>query len=85
MTSALRDPEAGGEDMSGPTDSSGSPTCPFCDSAETELVSLFGSQLLVSQHRCRTCRSYFEALREDREDELPRRASAERPADRPAP
>jgi hypothetical protein len=81
VTSGLRDFEAGGEERSEPTDSSGGPSCPFCDSAEIELVSLFGSQLLVSQHRCRTCRSYFEALREDREDELPRRA----PADRPAP
>jgi len=52
--------------MGDSTDSSGGPSCPFCDSAETELVSLFGSQLLVSQHRCRACRSYFEALRDDR-------------------
>ena len=44
-------------------------TCPFCASEDTELVSLFGSQLLVSQLRCRTCRSYFEAIRGDRWDE----------------
>jgi transcription elongation factor Elf1 len=40
--------------------------CPFCASAETVVVSLFGSQLLVSQRRCRACGSYFEALRDDR-------------------
>ena len=40
--------------------------CPFCASADTVVVSLFGSQLLVSQRRCRACGSYFEALRDDR-------------------
>ena len=39
--------------------------CPFCESVATELVSLFGSQLLLSQYRCKTCGSYFEALRND--------------------
>lgn len=48
------------------TGGQGGLTCPFCGSAETELVSLFGSQLLVDQHRCRACRSYFEAVRDDR-------------------
>jgi hypothetical protein len=43
--------------------------CPFCDSNETELISQFGSQLLVSQRRCRQCRSYFEALSESLQDE----------------
>jgi len=41
-------------------------TCPFCASPDSELVSLFGSQLLMSQRRCRACGSYFEAVREDR-------------------
>jgi hypothetical protein len=41
------------------------PACPFCESSDTELVSLFGSQLLVSQYRCRACQSYFEAVRDD--------------------
>ena len=43
-------------------------SCPFCASEDTEIVSLFGSQHLVSQLRCRSCRSYFEALRDDRWD-----------------
>ena len=44
----------------------GPAACPFCGSEDSELVSLFGSQLLVSQLRCRACRSYFEAVRDDR-------------------
>jgi transposase-like protein len=40
--------------------------CPFCNAADSELVSLFGSQLLLSQFRCTACGSYFEGLREGR-------------------
>jgi transposase-like protein len=43
----------------------GQPACPFCQSTHTELISPFGSQLLMTQHRCHSCQSYFEALRED--------------------
>lgn len=46
--------------------------CPFCDSDRTTLVSLFGSQLLLSQYRCQACRTYFEGLRPDRESERPK-------------
>ena len=42
--------------------------CPFCNATTAELVSLFGSQLLLSQYRCTACGSYFEGLREDRRD-----------------
>jgi hypothetical protein len=42
------------------------PACPFCNSTHTVVVSPFGSQLLMSQRQCQTCRSYFEALRDDR-------------------
>jgi len=41
-------------------------TCPFCSSTETDLVSEFGSQALLSQHRCQACRSYFEAVRNEK-------------------
>ncbi|GAC1330222.1 MAG: hypothetical protein NVSMB2_28930 [Chloroflexota bacterium] len=37
--------------------------CPFCDQSGSELISLFGSQLLTSQYRCTECGSYFEAVR----------------------
>jgi hypothetical protein len=40
--------------------------CPFCTADTAELVSLFGSQLLLSQYRCTTCGSYFEGVRQDR-------------------
>jgi hypothetical protein len=46
-------------------------TCPFCVSDDTERISLFGSQLLVSQYRCRACHSYFEAVRDDESHALP--------------
>ena len=40
-------------------------TCPFCDSREIELVSAWGGQLITSQMRCRSCLTYFEAIREE--------------------
>jgi transposase-like protein len=46
-------------------------SCPFCRAAAAELVSLFGSQLLLSQYRCTLCGSYFEGLRQDRWDAEP--------------
>jgi DNA-directed RNA polymerase subunit RPC12/RpoP len=45
--------------------------CPFCRVAAAELISLFGSQLLLSQYRCTACGSYFEGVRSDRWDAEP--------------
>jgi transposase-like protein len=39
-------------------------TCPFCAAEHPELISLFGSQLLLSQYRCHACGTYFEGVRE---------------------
>jgi transposase-like protein len=39
--------------------------CPFCRAASAELISQFGSQLLLSQYRCTSCGSYFEGVRQD--------------------
>jgi ring-1,2-phenylacetyl-CoA epoxidase subunit PaaD len=39
--------------------------CPFCGSADVELLALFGSQLLTDQYYCRACRTPFEHLRAD--------------------
>jgi len=39
--------------------------CPFCGSAEVELMALFGSQLLTDQYYCRACHTPFEHLRAD--------------------
>ena len=45
--------------------------CPFCAAEKADLVSLFGSQLLLSQYRCTACGSYFEGLRPDRWETVP--------------
>ncbi len=45
--------------------------CPFCNATTAELVSLFGSQLLLSQYRCTQCGSYFEGVRQDRGEAQP--------------
>lgn len=43
--------------------------CPFCKSANTEMISLFGMQLMTTQHYCNNCHSAFEAVKwEDREN-----------------
>ncbi len=39
--------------------------CPFCDSTETEMIALFGMQMMTTQHYCRNCRSAFEAIKWD--------------------
>lgn len=44
-------------------------SCPFCGSAEVELLALFGSQLLTDQYYCRACHTPFEHLRADADDE----------------
>jgi hypothetical protein len=42
--------------------------CPFCGSADVELLALFGSQLLTDQYYCRACHTPFEHLRADADD-----------------
>ena len=54
--------------MSTSTDAAPTVTCPFCTADACERISLFGSQLLLSQYRCRRCGSYFEAVRGDDDD-----------------
>ena len=44
---------------------SGLLNCPFCESTDNELFSLFGQTLLGSQYYCRSCRTVFEAVRWD--------------------
>lgn len=44
-------------------------TCVFCDSDEVELFSLFGQTLLGSQYYCQSCKSIFEVVRFDDEEE----------------
>jgi hypothetical protein len=35
--------------------------CPFCEATDTEVISLFGSQVMTMQCRCRACGSFYEA------------------------
>jgi DNA-directed RNA polymerase subunit RPC12/RpoP len=44
-------------------------SCPFCGSADVELLALFGSQLLTDQYYCRACHTPFEHLRADADDD----------------
>lgn len=37
--------------------------CPFCNSTDTEMIALFGQQLMTSQYYCRNCHSAFEAIK----------------------
>jgi hypothetical protein len=39
-------------------------SCPFCGSADVEMVAPWGGQIITCQVRCRTCNTYFEAIRE---------------------
>jgi len=39
--------------------------CPFCGSTDTELFSLFGSQLLTVQYYCNHCHTPFERVKDD--------------------
>jgi uncharacterized Zn finger protein len=39
------------------------PACPFCRSTDAEVISLFGTQAMTLQYRCRKCGSYYEAIK----------------------
>jgi hypothetical protein len=59
-------------------------TCPFCSSTEVERVAQWGGQIITAQWRCNACSSYFEAVREDFDDELGSRSGGGAPAGRGA-
>lgn len=40
-------------------------SCPYCGSTETEVFSLFGSQLLTAQYYCRACHTPFEQIKSE--------------------
>lgn len=39
--------------------------CPHCGSTETEVFSLFGSQLITAQYYCRACHTPFEQIKNE--------------------
>ena len=46
-------------------------TCPFCAAPDVERIGQWGGQIITAQWRCDACGSYFEAVREDFDDEPP--------------
>jgi hypothetical protein len=40
-------------------------TCPFCESDDVEVVSPWAGQIITCQMSCRTCNTYFEAIRDE--------------------
>jgi hypothetical protein len=42
------------------------PCCPFCGSGDVEPMSLFGQQLLTVQFYCRSCKTPFEKVKDDK-------------------
>ena len=46
-----------------PIDRAGRVACPFCDSTDNELFSVFGQTLIGSQYYCNNCHTVFEAVR----------------------
>ncbi|MDQ6899605.1 MAG: hypothetical protein M3072_08870 [Candidatus Dormibacteraeota bacterium] len=45
-----------------------SPRCPHCGSERAAVISLFGTQAMTLQYRCRACRTLFEAVKYDTEE-----------------
>ena len=39
------------------------PRCPHCAERDTEVISLFGTQAMTLQYRCRRCGTLFEAIK----------------------
>jgi sarcosine oxidase delta subunit len=46
------------------------PACPFCGARAAERVGQWGGQMITAQWRCDGCNSYFEAVRDDFDDEV---------------
>jgi hypothetical protein len=39
------------------------PRCPHCSERDAQVISLFGTQAMTLQYRCRRCRTLFEAIK----------------------
>lgn len=50
-------------------DRAGRVACPFCDATDNELFSVFGQTLIGSQYYCNNCRTVFEAVRWEGDEE----------------
>ena len=62
MAPSLPSPASrGGNNEASGSENSHRCACPFCKSNDIEVISLFGSQVMTMQCKCRVCGSYFEA------------------------
>lgn len=43
-------------------------SCPFCESADTERESAFGSEISKTQYYCNACNTVFERIKYDGEN-----------------
>jgi DNA-directed RNA polymerase subunit RPC12/RpoP len=41
------------------------PRCPHCSERDAQVISLFGTQAMTLQYRCRRCGTLFEAIKYD--------------------
>jgi uncharacterized Zn finger protein len=39
------------------------PRCPHCSERDAQVISLFGTQAMTLQYRCRRCGTLFEAVK----------------------
>jgi transcription elongation factor Elf1 len=39
------------------------PRCPFCNSPDAQVISLFGTQVMTMQVKCRSCGTIYEATK----------------------
>jgi DNA-directed RNA polymerase subunit RPC12/RpoP len=39
------------------------PRCPHCSQRDAQVISLFGTQAMTLQYRCRKCGTLFEAIK----------------------
>jgi uncharacterized Zn finger protein len=39
------------------------PRCPHCSEHDAQVISLFGTQAMTLQYRCRRCGTLFEAVK----------------------
>lgn len=58
-------------DIFGQTDEIGRAViCPYCGSSSTELLALFGQQLLTVQYYCNACHTPFEHIKDEDVDDV---------------
>lgn len=67
---SFNDPRSSNISASHSTASGGTPAreaiiCPFCGTADSEPMALFGPQLSTAQYYCRTCHTPFQRIKHE--------------------